>query len=333
MRSRSKSKARDDSAVKTENTSATDNRLLWIDSSLLILACLIAAVSFIWLIADYDLNHQSTELPNRMLHLTGGGEPASLRDLGRAFDSMNLEMDAPRGRYLSYALEVVNFRLRMFLWRYIYPHPSFSFIWLFSLASLWLLYKAAREIGFRPSAALSAVVLYATSIGFLSGFIYLDHPGKPMINVFVIAGIYIYGRIYRVKSGTLLTIRAPFTIVLISLFGFLGVLLDESAVLLFAIIPLMCPRLLVPQAQTDAKSNEKAGPTQSAKGGNGIGIGSYVGPWLVFLAPAVLWLGFMIFAAPAIQTKLGFAHSDLLAGNGHLSSSIPLSWWDPLGNL
>ncbi len=61
------------------------------------------------------------------------GHSFSWRDLAHTFHEP-LELHLGRARFLSYGIENLDMRLRLFLWRFLVPHPSLSFVWLFSFA-------------------------------------------------------------------------------------------------------------------------------------------------------------------------------------------------------
>ena len=130
-----------------------------------ITAAMMSIAFFAVIATDYTRNSQTNEMPWRMATLKPSGHSFNWRNLSQVFRNTefvergSVAVGQGRGRFLSYGLEYLNMCWRLFLWRFIVPHPSLSFVWLFSFASLWLLYKAARTMGYTWPAALMTVIV------------------------------------------------------------------------------------------------------------------------------------------------------------------------------
>lgn len=112
-------------------------------------------------------------------------------DFLRGFDVLSFETGAPRVRFVSNLLLLLNVKLRVWLWNYIPPHPSLSLTWLFSLIlSPIFFYRLIYNLTHDRRACWIGLSLYFISTGFLSGVLWLFHPGKPMTNFFAILGFY-----------------------------------------------------------------------------------------------------------------------------------------------
>jgi hypothetical protein len=120
------------------------------------------------------------------------GAALRLEDWLSAFEIKRFESFAPRIRFLSNLFYVLNIKLRVWLWNYIPPHPTFSLTWIFSLLlSPVLLYRLIRRMTGERSSAWVGLALYVTSWGFLSNILLLFHPGKPLACFFTILCLYL----------------------------------------------------------------------------------------------------------------------------------------------
>ncbi len=142
--------------------------------------------------------------------------------------------EGERGRILSFAAYIVTLETRLALWHLVPPHPSFSPVWLLTLgAGPVLLYRFLRlELDSVP-AALAGAAVYLVSAGCLSGVTMLFHQGKPIVNVCVIAALYLCARLRRVWSPAS---AAALLMVLVA-----APLFDETGAFAFAIPLLWCP--------------------------------------------------------------------------------------------
>ncbi|MEA1927892.1 MAG: hypothetical protein U9N73_06765, partial [Candidatus Auribacterota bacterium] len=170
------------------------------------------------------------------------GTRLQFQDFLRGFDVLSFESDNPRVRFVSNLCLLLNVKLRIWLWKYIPPHPSFSFTWVFSLLlSPIVLYRLILNLSWEKRAAWIGLSIYFISIGFLSGILWLFHPAKPLTNFLVLLCFLLASRIElstRTPSiGTSKKIVPTFismlVVMLISFFT------DETAWFLFFIIPVL----------------------------------------------------------------------------------------------
>ncbi len=152
----------------------------------------------------------------------------------------NLFEYAPRfTRLLSWYFELVDTKLRVFLWDYIFPHPSMSLTWVFSfIFSPWLLYKFLRKWSVDVNTALCAVSLYLVNPGFLSTVVMLFRPSKAMTNFAILLCLYVGSvvfsgdqKINKAASGARHPLRWEFwAFIGLMCFSFLW---DETALLIY----------------------------------------------------------------------------------------------------
>ncbi len=212
---------------------------------------LISGIHVIWSLCDYSQCFQDNEVYGNwagkiFLH----GKAFSLSDLRSVFDFRGMAV-AYSPRFLSYLSAIWTLKLRLVLWNFLPPHPSFSPIWLFSLLlAPWLLYRFLRgELACRWLALLG-VGLYMASAGYLSSATMLFHPAKPLANFAIILTLYVAMRIAQHAGTGPLSIAAPrFSRgTLVFLIGVLPIMLlsDETALFSLAIIPIWNFRFFFP---------------------------------------------------------------------------------------
>lgn len=98
---------------------------------------------------------------------------------------------APRTtRWLSWCLDLVNFKFRAWLWQWVPPHPSFSITWLLSLAiNPWLFYAYLKMRRFSIEIALTAVAFYLMTPYVLSSVFMLGRTGKILAHFFMLIAL------------------------------------------------------------------------------------------------------------------------------------------------
>jgi hypothetical protein len=169
-------------------------------------------------------------------------QPLSLR---YAFDWQFLE-SAPRvSRPLSNILEVLDTHCRIFLWRFIPPHPAFSLAHIFTLViSPLLLYRILRLFGTSVTVAFCGIALYLSNPGILSLLAMNFRPAKAMACFSLLLAIYWAARIGKNVSekhqGPSLSELAPlYVFLLLSLFW------DEIAVISIPALLVLFPGLVL----------------------------------------------------------------------------------------
>jgi|SRR3989344_5245797 len=136
---------------------------------------LLFADAFAWVQPEYFLRWLPKSLEN--------GFDLQWRDLGQAFNYAGHD-GPPRPRFLSYLLSAITAKLRIMAYDYIVPPPNLSPVFIISIiASPILFYKFARNFFGDRATAVTATLLYLTSVGFISSTSFLYHPGKTLVNV------------------------------------------------------------------------------------------------------------------------------------------------------
>ncbi len=208
----------------------------------------IAAAFVLTVLFRYNNPWMHPEVPWRDIpNVMSTGETLLLSDLLRAFDCWKLD-GVSRTRFLSYLFQICNIKLRIRLWNFLPPHPSFSLTWLFSLVlSPLLLFKLVHNLTRSRDAAWASLSLYVLSTGFLSGVLLLFHPGKPLANFFLILCLYLASRISVHRAGEKRSSgagKAAFPVLLGAVF--LAFFTDEVAWYIFILVPVVFPEIFRP---------------------------------------------------------------------------------------
>lgn len=199
-----------------------------------------------WAVTRYDATQYNSEVAQRMLpSVLANGNGFVFKDLLKSFDFPTSDQMS-RARFVSYAVQIVNIKLRIWLWRYLPPHPSISIVWLCVLVLTPLyLYKFVRILSGTARVAWMAVLLFAVSAGSLSGALQLFHPGKPLANLWTVLCLYLAARIDQGmrQSGRLgAALRVRFAGMLLVML--VACFTDELGFFIPVAIPLLVPGLL-----------------------------------------------------------------------------------------
>lgn len=149
-----------------------------------------------------------------------------------------------RPRFLMYLFVLLDYRLRLFLYDHFLILPTLSITWIAEIAAgTYFLFRLMTRLTRSRLAAAVTVIIYLSSIGFLSGLCAAIMPGKPLINVVFIGALYLAAGIH-VKGipGTLLFSVPGFQKYLLLLLLLIGPLLDELPLFAFPLVVLMFPR-------------------------------------------------------------------------------------------
>ncbi len=236
-------------AVPTPATTGGGPRLLKV-MAVWVLA--IAIIHLFWMVCDYSHCFQDGEVLSQWAgKVLMQGKGFSVSDFKNAWDSRGMDGDM-RPRFLSYLTAIWTIKLRVILWDFVPPHPSFSLTWLFSLIlAPWLLYRFLRSELACRSAAMLGVGLYMISAGYLSSATMLFHPGKPLASVAIILTLYMSMRAERHIKAGLWPIETPrfSKPMLLFLVCVLPIMLltDETALFSLAIIPVWNYRFFTPR--------------------------------------------------------------------------------------
>lgn len=123
--------------------------------------------------------HNLTEHMERLVTGTG----FSLNDFITPFQEYD-----HRARFLTYFVLILDFHTRLFLYNYFPILPTLSITWIFTvLIGPCLLFLVCRNLKMPAYVSFSAVLVYITSTGVLSGLFMFFMPGKPLTNVVFLA--------------------------------------------------------------------------------------------------------------------------------------------------
>ncbi len=211
----------------------------WCAAGLLAL-CLAIGV---YTLSDYSANWMHPEIylaeQRHAPDIESMGLSSKAFHIARFADCHTLSDNCNRTRLMSYYVGYLNPFFRLWLEKYIAPHPSVSLTWLFSIATLFFLYRLVRNLTGDRSAALLTTALYSLSAGFLSVMVMLFNPAKPLASFFVCCGLYVAGLVVRGN----LPWQAPLSWLLYVIIT-LGLFSDETAWLLPLYIVILFPAFL-----------------------------------------------------------------------------------------
>jgi hypothetical protein len=123
------------------------------------------------------------------------GTAFSTHDFVNIFNVWDLDNGWNRPRFLSYTSYILAVKSRLLLWDFLRPHPTLSFLWLFTLLlAPWLFYKYLKIILKDTTAACAGVAVYISTCGYLFASTMFMHPGKPLLNVVIIAILYLLAK-------------------------------------------------------------------------------------------------------------------------------------------
>jgi hypothetical protein len=239
--------------------------------------------------ADYGhwLIHPHQFVDQLRFLLDGGPEP-----LFRSFLNVFQRIDPidHRPRFLSYAIVWADLQLRMRLYEWLVLYPPFSIAWIFELLlGPLLLFRLVRNLSGDAAPAWVALIVYVTSIGFLSGFAVSFTPGKPLTPVVFIVTLWALGEAKRrAQPGQMLhEVRGARS--LMTLLGaalVCGLFLDEAPLFAFVLPLLFYPELFLPAGRGTREIR------RAAKS------------WLPLAIPPLLFLYLVVIGAPLLTQKL-----------------------------
>jgi len=146
-----------------------------------------------------------------------------------------------RPRFLTYGISLIDIKLQLFFYQYFIAHPTASISWILSLfIGPVYLYKLLKYFTHSKRAQLAGIIVYLSSMGFLSGFSTMLVPGKASTNVVFILAIYCMVQIQKSQTGRQLffEVSSGYRVMLFFII-FLGLFLDELSFMLFFLLPLL----------------------------------------------------------------------------------------------
>ena len=191
---------------------------------------LAAAYVLFGVMADYNLDFTCSDLSFILLpRIFSRGLALRARDFPHAFWQVQ-QIDNNRGRYLSHITAILNAHLRIYLERFVPPHPSFTFTWIFNvvLAPL-LLFKLMERLSGKRSTAWACAALYLLSPGFLSGIAMLFFSGKPFAHFAIVCALLLASWPEWRKGGAAPGSPSPRRSIALASILFLSCFFDETA--------------------------------------------------------------------------------------------------------
>lgn len=168
------------------------NKWLW--------AITVAAACYIILfLFNYDNAFVHPEsIKNESYSLENGPTP-KWEDFRRGMNYNIFEYYCPRiSRTLSNIFELFDAKFRVWLWRFVPPHPSLTLkVILCLVLTPPLLYVSLRNLLFDRSLSLIVTTAYLCSPGFLSPLTMYFHPGKGILNLVFVVFIFLVSQDYR----------------------------------------------------------------------------------------------------------------------------------------
>ena len=220
--------------------------------------------------------------------LLAGGPQISLRSFLNIFQQFDPTESRPR--FLAYAIIWANLHMRMWLYEWFVLYPPFSIGWILeALVGPFLFFRLVRNMSGDRAAAWIALIVYITSIGFLSGFAMPLMPSKPLTNVVFIATLWLLseaklratpGQMFHEVPGARWLMRALGGVLLAGLF------LDEVPFFAFLLPFLFYPELFFPSSLSQVQIRRTAET------------------WLPLAIPPVLFLLLVVVVAPVISQKM-----------------------------
>ena len=197
--------------------------------------------NFFWVILDYrNLSVHPHVIYDIMPYFIKDGIGFTWNDLIKPLQEMGNPGEY-RPRFLTYGISLIDIKLQLFFYQYFIAHPTASISWILSLfiAPVYL-YKLLSHFTYSKKAQVAGVVVYLSSMGFLSGFSTMLVPGKALTNVVFILAIYCMVQIQKLQSGRQLFFEVPSRYKAILFFIiFLGLFLDELSFMLFFLLPIL----------------------------------------------------------------------------------------------
>ena len=157
--------------IKTEDKNSIAKTSERIEYFLIILAAVLAISNLLWVILAYrNLSVHPHVIYDIMPYFTKDGIGFTWHDLVKPFQEMGNPGEY-RPRFLTYLISLVDIKLQLFSYQYFLVHPTASISWILSLfiAPVYL-YKLLRHFTHSTKAQVAGIIVYLSSMGFLSGF-------------------------------------------------------------------------------------------------------------------------------------------------------------------
>ena len=209
---------------------------------------LIASVLFaVFLVLDYRMNWQSWDYPEGYYpRIVRNGPGLVPEDIARIFnaDDTGFLQNTGRVRYFQNLVLLLDAKARVWLFRYLPPHPSVSLAWVTTLLAPVFFFKFLRLWSNDPTAAKIGTILFILSTGFLSHINLICNPGKALATFIGVVSLYLAEKTrVRLASSGRLTRPVLGSYLLLLLFLYIGFFTDEIAWIFLLLVPLLVPGL------------------------------------------------------------------------------------------
>ena len=209
-------------------------------TALVLLALLVGIAHFALTISDYSKVFVHPEV--YQFHLPQAlrsGHALGLHDVVNALQFR--ELNESRPRWAAYLMQAIDLKLRLYLYRWLPVHPTFSpLVWLVQLVvAPFFLYGLLALLTRDRIAALAGLAVYVSAIGFLCGFTMASLPGKSLSNAFYILAFYFAARaVSRLRPDQALVESRGASMYLLIATLLVGLFFDELPLASFFLIPL-----------------------------------------------------------------------------------------------
>ena len=207
-----------------------------------ILCVELLVISYLFLF-NWDAGWMHSEMSMYFQNAVHNGKGLHWRDFILSLDWIHFD-GAPRARFLSNYLLIINSKLRFLLLQYFPLHPSISLNWIYPLIlSPVFLYKLTKNLTNNQISALIVVAIFTACESSLASINMLYHPAKPLTNFLYIFSMWLASLSFlRIQNG----LKPKYSILIaLSLTIFIACFVDESDFFLFALIPIIFPRLFL----------------------------------------------------------------------------------------
>jgi len=200
-------------------------------------ACYIVIILF-----NYDNAWIHPESILSEAYILENGPAPKIEDFARGLNYFVFELEEPRiTRPLSNIFQLFDAKFRVWLWRFMPPHPALGLKVLLSLLLVPpLLYFSCRNLSFGAELSLVCTLIYVCSPGFLSPLVMYFHPGKGILNlvlVFFLWAVSRDSRRLRISGGQWEGAAPVGKYLLLTAFLLFSFFWDETALFLYVFFP------------------------------------------------------------------------------------------------
>jgi hypothetical protein len=201
------------------------------------------------LLSNYNYVWTQPEEFNWREYILADGTEIRLHDLYKIFDWQTFEYEARTTRPLSSMAEIIDTKFRVWLWKYIIPHPSLSITWvLLLLISPLVFYKVLRNIGIEKTLSIVISCLYVTNPATLSLAVVNFRPSKPVANFAILLCLYIASSINKrtidPRSTNRRLINPLNNYYILCVVMLISFFFDETALISYVAVPLFFPKVV-----------------------------------------------------------------------------------------